>query len=50
MKQENATHFETWLAAYENRLIELKEGKCPPPKKPPEKTGSKTEAPAPKRP
>jgi hypothetical protein len=48
MKQED-THFEVWLAAYENRLVELKQGKAPAPKKPAEKQGSGTEAPPPDR-
>ncbi len=50
MKEQNSTHFELWLAAYESRLIELKQGKAPAPKKPAEKPGSQSDAPPRKRP
>ena len=50
MKQENTTHFEVWLAAYESHLVELKEGKCPTPQKPAAQPESETEAPPEKRP
>ena len=56
MKHENAPHFESWLAAYESHLIELKQGKCPLPQKSAAKpesqsdSESKTEAPPQKRP
>lgn len=50
MKEENTTHFELWLAAYESRLVELKQGKCPEPKKPAAKPDQETEAPTPKQP
>jgi hypothetical protein len=49
MKPKNITHFETWLAAYESHLIELKEGKSPVPHKPAAKVKSETEARPPKR-
>jgi hypothetical protein len=50
MKEDNTTHFEIWLAAYESRLIELKEGKSPEPQKPAVKAKSETEAQQQKRP
>jgi hypothetical protein len=56
MKQENTTHFESWLAAYESHLIELKQGKCPVPQnsaakpEPDSVSESKSEAPPQKRP
>jgi hypothetical protein len=50
MKQEDTTHFEVWLSAYESRLVELKQGKAPAPKKPAEKPASETEAQPPQRP
>jgi hypothetical protein len=50
MKPQNTTHFDLWLSAYESRLVELKQGKAPIPKKPVTKAGSKTEITPPKRP
>jgi hypothetical protein len=50
MKEENTTHFELWLAAYETHLVELKQGKAPAPKKPAAKPESQTDAPPQKRP
>jgi hypothetical protein len=50
MKQQNSTHFELWLAAYESHLDELKQGKAPVAKKPEKKQDSQTDAAPTKRP
>jgi len=50
MKDENTTHFELWLAAYESHLVQLKQGKAPVDKKSEQKAESKAASHPPKRP